>query len=170
MWGASRSTLREFFQLRKPFGESLLRLQMRGGALVQQMVPGGVEVLIGINRDPLFGPLVAFGLGGTLVELLESVVVRLAPLTDRDAEEAIAAARGNKLLEGYRGSSPTDVEAVKEALLRVSAIAEAVPELAEMDLNPVKVLAPGQGITVVDARIRLQAVGLKSLTPKAGRG
>ena len=137
------------------------------GVLVQQMVQEGEEVLIGTNRDPLFGPLVVFGLGGTLVELLESVAVRLAPMTDRDAEEAITAVRGRKLLDGYRGRPPADVAAIKEALLRVSAIAEALPELAEMDLNPIKVLPKGRGIRVVDARIRLQIVGLESLTPKA---
>ena len=148
-------------QVREAFRKVTAAVADTSGALVQQMVREGVEVLIGINRDVLFGPLVAFGLGGTLVEMLESVVVRMAPLTDRDAEEAIASVRGSQLLQGYRGSPPADVAAVKDALLRVSAIAHAVPELAEMDLNPVKVLPAGQGMVVVDARIRLNAGALR---------
>ncbi|MDJ0705666.1 MAG: acetate--CoA ligase family protein [Leptolyngbyaceae cyanobacterium MO_188.B28] len=125
------------------------------GALVQPLVQGGQEVLIGINRDASFGPLVAFGLGGVLVDLLESVALRLAPLTDQDADDLIRTVRGGKLLQGYRGQPPADVPAIKDALLRVSTMAEALPEVVEMDLNPVKVFAPGQGLMVVDARIRI---------------
>ena len=125
------------------------------GVLIQPFIQGGQEVLIGINRDPAFGPLVAFGLGGVLVDLLQSVAVRLSPLKLQDVEDLIETARGSQLLKGYRGSPPVDIAAIKEALLRVSAMAEALPEITEMDLNPIKVFSPGEGLMIVDARIRI---------------
>ena len=125
------------------------------GALVQPLIRDGQEILIGINRDASFGPLLAFGLGGVLVDLLESVTLRLAPLTNQDADDLIQTMRGGKLLQGYRGQPPADIAAIKDALLRVSAMVEALPEVVEMDLNPVKVFAPGEGLTIVDARIRI---------------
>jgi acetate---CoA ligase (ADP-forming) len=128
------------------------------GALIQEFVPGGHEVLIGMTQDPNFGPLVAFGLGGIYVELLKDVAFRIHPLTDVDAVEMIRETKGHKLLEGYRNQPVGDLEALEEALLRVSGMITAVPELAEMDLNPVKVLEPGKGVVVVDARMRLEPV------------
>ncbi len=128
------------------------------GVLVQEMVPGGHEVLIGVTEDPSFGPILVFGLGGVFVELLKDVALRIHPLTDVEAARMVSEIRSARILEGYRGSPPGDVAAVEEALLRVSALVQAVPELVEMDLNPVKVLPPGQGVRVVDARIRLRPV------------
>jgi acyl-CoA synthetase (NDP forming) len=128
------------------------------GVLVQEMIPGGHEVLIGMAQDPNFGPLVVFGLGGIYVELLKDVAFRLHPLTDVDAQEMMTETKGYRLLEGYRNNPEGDVEALQGALQRVSALISVVPELAEMDLNPVKVLPPGEGICVVDARMRLQHV------------
>jgi acyl-CoA synthetase (NDP forming) len=125
------------------------------GALIQPFIPGGQEVLLGINRDASFGPLVAFGIGGVLVDLLESVAVRLAPLTNQDVEDLIGAGLTRRVLEGYRGSPSADIAAVKAALLRVSAMAEVLPEIVEMDLNPIKVFPPGEGLLIVDARIRV---------------
>lgn len=125
------------------------------GVVVQPMVEGGVETMIGITDDPLFGPLVAFGLGGVHVEVLHDVGFRVAPLTDRDAEELLHGIRGYKLLEGYRGHPPADISALRELLLRVSRLAETVPEIAELDLNPVIALSPGKGCRIVDARIRV---------------
>ncbi len=127
--------------------------------LVQEMVSGGHEVLIGMTEDPNFGPLLVYGLGGVFVELLGDVAFRLHPLTDVDAAEMVGSIKGAKMLEGYRNLPQGDVEAVKETLLRVSALVGAVPELVEMDLNPVKVLEPGEGVRVVDARIKVQRVG-----------
>jgi acyl-CoA synthetase (NDP forming) len=111
--------------------------------------------MIGITDDPLFGPLVAFGLGGIHVEVLRDVRFRIAPLTDRDANDLIHGIRGFKLLEGFRGRAPADTDALRELLLRVSRLADEVPEIAELDLNPVMALAPGNGCRIVDARIRV---------------
>ncbi|MCI0543501.1 MAG: GNAT family N-acetyltransferase [Actinobacteria bacterium] len=128
------------------------------GALVQEMIQGGHEVLIGMTQDPTFGPLVGFGLGGVYVELLKDVAFRIHPLTDVDAAEMITETKGHRLLHGYRGQPLGDVAALETALLRVSALITAAPELVEMDLNPVKVLLPGEGVCVVDARIRVELV------------
>lgn len=128
------------------------------GVLVQEMVTGGHEVLIGMTEDPSFGPLLVFGLGGIYVELLGDVSFRVAPITDSEAATMVRDIKASKLLEGYRGLPPGDIAGTQEALLRVSAMVEAIPEFAEMDLNPVKVLAPGEGVVVVDARIRVVPV------------
>lgn len=128
------------------------------GVLVQEMIPGGHEVLIGMAQDPNFGPMVVFGLGGVYVELLKDVSFRLHPITDTDAREMITETRSHKLLEGYRGNPRGDVAALEEALRQVSAMIEVFPELMEMDLNPVKVLPPGEGVCVVDARMRVEHV------------
>jgi acetyltransferase len=128
------------------------------GVLIQEYIPGGHEVLVGMTQDPNFGPLVVFGLGGIYVELLKDVAFRIHPLTDSDAREMIRDTKGFKLLEGYRNQPQGDIEALEEAILRVSALISAVPELVEMDLNPVKVHVPGQGVTVVDARMKVRLV------------
>ncbi len=128
------------------------------GVLVQEYVPGGHEVLIGMTHDPNFGPLVAFGLGGVYVELLKDVAFRIHPLTDVDAAEMIRETKGFRLLEGYRSQPKGDIVALEDALLRVSGMISAIPELVEMDLNPVKVLEPDAGVVVVDARMRVEPV------------
>ena len=109
------------------------------------MVPGGVEVIVGVARDPTFGPLIVYGSGGTLVELLADVAFRLHPLTDADAAAMLDEVRGTALLRGYRGAPEGDEAALRDLLLRVSALVEACPEIREMDLNPVKVLTGGSG-------------------------
>ncbi|WP_439621738.1 bifunctional acetate--CoA ligase family protein/GNAT family N-acetyltransferase [Gemmata sp.] len=128
------------------------------GVTVQPMLRGGVEVMAGVTHDPLFGPLVAFGLGGVHVEVLGDVAFRVAPLTDRDAAEMVRGIRGFRLLEGYRGHPPADVAALEEALLRLSRLAEEVPEIAEIDLNPIFAFPPGEGCRVADARVRVRPV------------
>jgi acetyltransferase len=128
------------------------------GVLVQEYIPGGHEVLIGMAHDPNFGPMIVFGLGGIYVELLKDVAFRLQPITDVDAGEMIRETKSFRLLEGYRNNPKGDVEALERALQRVSALIWAVPELMEMDLNPVKVLSPGEGVVVVDARMRVEPV------------
>ncbi|HUX88013.1 MAG TPA: acetate--CoA ligase family protein, partial [Chloroflexota bacterium] len=125
------------------------------GVLVQPMVPDGVECLVGVVTDPTFGPLLAFGLGGVIAEALGDVQFRLHPLTDVDAEELVESAKVSILLHGYRGSPPSDLGALRDLLLRLSQLVEDVPEIVELDLNPVKVLPDGQGAVVIDARIRL---------------
>lgn len=128
------------------------------GVLLQRQVDGGLEALVGVTTDPTFGPLVVAGLGGVLVELLKDVAFRLPPVTDLEATAMLRELRGGKLLDGYRGSPPADRVALEAIILRVSALAEAVPELRELDLNPVKVLQPGRGAIVVDGRLRLARV------------
>ncbi|HYK41679.1 MAG TPA: acetate--CoA ligase family protein, partial [Thermoanaerobaculia bacterium] len=134
------------------------------GALVQRMVSGGVEVMVGVSQDPTFGPLIAYGSGGTLVELMSDVAFRLHPLTDRDVAAMLEEVRGTALLRGFRGAPPADEAALADLILRVSALVEACPEVREMDLNPVKVLQ--RGVCVVDARIR---VGRRPVPPPSRR-
>jgi acyl-CoA synthetase (NDP forming) len=126
------------------------------GFLVQRMAPAGVEMLVGVVNDPQFGPTIACGAGGTLVELLKDVAVRLSPLTRSDASEMLRELRSFPLMQGYRGSPPADVAALENVLLRVSALAEHHPEIAEMDCNPVIVSA--SGAVIVDARVRVAPV------------
>ena len=127
------------------------------GILVQPMITGGVETMIGVSFDPVFGPLIAFGLGGIHVEILGDVRFRIAPLTDRDADELLHEIKGVRLLQGYRGHPPADIDALRELLLRVSRLAVDVPEIVELDLNPVIAMAPGHGCRIVDARIKVRA-------------
>jgi len=128
------------------------------GFLVQQMVAGGVEMLVGVAHDASFGPVVACGAGGTTVELLRDAAVRITPLTDLDAAEMVRSLATFPLLDGYRGAPRADVAALEEVLLRVSALVEAHPQVAEMDCNPVMVLPEGRGAVVVDARVRVEEV------------
>ena len=111
--------------------------------------------MIGITQDSLFGPLIAFGLGDIHVEILKDVCFRVTPITDRDAAEMVRAIKGFRLLEGYRGHPPADIPAIEDLLLRVARLVEEVPEIAELDLNPVIALPPGRGCQIVDARIRV---------------
>jgi len=127
------------------------------GVMVQSMVPGGVEAIVGVTHDPSFGPLLMFGLGGIYVELLKDVVFRLHPITDRDARAMVRAPRSFPLLEGYRGAPPADIAALEQLLLRISQLVGDHPEIIEMDLNPIKALPPGHGCRVVDARIAVRS-------------
>jgi acyl-CoA synthetase (NDP forming) len=131
---------------------------VRDGILVQEMVKGGHEVLVGMTEDPNFGPMIVYGLGGIYVELLKDVAFRLHPLYDVDALSMIDEIKGAKLLTGYRNLPKGDVDAVADTLLRVSALISAVPEITEMDLNPLLVLEPGRGVRAVDARIRIHPI------------
>lgn len=123
------------------------------GCLIQQMITGGREVIIGMNRDPQFGPLLMFGLGGIYVEVLKDVSFRIAPISHREAEEMIAEIRSYNLLKGVRGQKPADMEAMVDTLLRVSQLVTDFPEVVEMDINPLMVLDSGQGAYAVDMRL-----------------
>jgi acetyl coenzyme A synthetase (ADP forming)-like protein len=125
------------------------------GVLIQPMIAGGIETIVGLTHDPLFGPLIAFGIGGTAVEAVNDVRFRVGPLTDRDADELLRDIRGAALLAGYRGRTPADMDALRDALLRLSGVAEQVPEIEELDINPLIALAPGGGCRVIDARIKV---------------
>jgi acetyl coenzyme A synthetase (ADP forming)-like protein len=123
--------------------------------LVQDMVSEAVEMFVGVTNDPNFGPLLACGIGGALVELLRDVSVRLTPLTDADAHQMVRSLRTFPVLDGYRGEPKHDVKALEEVMLRLSQLVEDIPEVAELDLNPVMVLLEGKGAVVVDARVRV---------------
>jgi acyl-CoA synthetase (NDP forming) len=129
------------------------------GVLVQPMVKGGTEVMIGMTRDSQFGALVAFGLGGTSVEVLADVCLRVAPLTDSDAVDMIHGIRGYRVLAGYRGRPAVDRAALQEALLRLSQLVEAIAEIDEVDLNPILALPDEQGYCIADARIHVNGSG-----------
>lgn len=138
------------------------------GFLVQEMVPGeGAEMFVGVNHDPSFGPLLACGAGGVLVEIMRDVTVRITPVTDLDASEMLRSLRTFPILEGYRGSPRLDIEELESLLLRVSRMVEDIPHLGELDLNPVIVLPQGRGAVVVDARMRI--VPAKPETPRGSR-
>ena len=140
--------------VRRVYAEMLSRLGADlTGVLVQEMVPGGVEVVVGATLDPIFGPLVLYGSGGILVELLNDVAFRINPLTDYDVRDMINEVKGTALVRGYRGTPPADEEALVEIISRVSALVEICPYIQEMDANPVKVLQ--KGAIVIDARVRV---------------
>jgi len=127
------------------------------GVLVSKMAPSGLEVIVGMNRDPQFGPVMLFGLGGIMVEIFQDVSLRLLPLTKDDAVSMIQEIKGYRLLTGYRGQPPVDEQALADCLLAVSRIAKDSPDIVEIDLNPV--FAYPDGILVADARIIVKAKG-----------
>jgi len=123
------------------------------GVLVEPMITGGTEVIIGVQDDQMFGPLVVFGLGGVATEVLADHAARLAPLTETDADTLINSIRSAPLLHGHRGSPAADIPALRDVLMRVSRLADDLPEVTELDLNPV--IARQLGAVAVDARIRV---------------
>jgi acyl-CoA synthetase (NDP forming) len=129
------------------FGASLREVS------VQPMISGGTEVLVGIADDHMFGPLIALGLGGTTANVLADHSARLAPLTTTDADTLISSVRGAPLLRGYPGTPAADLDALRDLLLRVSRLAEDLPQITELDLNPV--IARPDGAHIVDARIKV---------------
>lgn len=126
------------------------------GLLVQPMAAPGIELLMGVVHDPIFGPVIACGAGGTSAEVLADAAVRITPLSDLDAREMLASLRVSALLRGYRGAPAADMAALEDALLRLSALVEAHPSVAELDFNPV-IASPG-GAQILDARVRVEAV------------
>lgn len=125
------------------------------GCLVQEMVRGGKEVIVGMNCDPQFGPLMMFGLGGIYVEALKDVAFRIAPFSRQEAQEMIAEIRAYSLLKGVRGERPSDTEAIVDTLLRLSQLVTDFPEIMEMDINPLIVFEAGRGVVGVDMRLVL---------------
>jgi len=123
------------------------------GVSVQQMAKPGVEVIIGMSKDAQFGPVLMFGLGGILVEILKDVSFRIVPLAKRDAREMIKEIKGYPLLEGYRGQEPVDVANLEDLVMKVSDFVEKNPEVDELDLNPI--FAYSDGAVAVDARVIL---------------
>jgi acetate---CoA ligase (ADP-forming) subunit beta len=125
------------------------------GVAVQGMAKLGTEVIIGMTKDPSFGPVLMFGLGGIFVEVLKDVAFRIVPLDKTDASEMINEIKGKKLLQGYRGQDPADIPFLEDMLLKLSALVDKTGGIAEIDMNPV--FAYKQGAVVVDARIILEA-------------
>ncbi len=126
------------------------------GCLVQQMVPqGGLEVLVGMNRDPQFGPLVTFGLGGIYVETLKDVTFRIAPFSRKEAEQMLKEIRAHALLEGVRGQPAYDKDAIVEVLLIIGQLVQDFPEIAELDINPLMVYPQNRGAIAIDMRLVL---------------
>jgi acetate---CoA ligase (ADP-forming) len=127
------------------------------GCLIQKMVPPGLEILIGMNRDPQFGPLVTFGLGGIYVETLKDVTFRIAPFSRLEAEEMLNEIRAHALLEGVRGEPPVDKEILVDTLLRIGQLVTDFPQIMELDINPYIVYEDGRGGIALDMRLVLQA-------------
>jgi acyl-CoA synthetase (NDP forming) len=149
-------------EVAKAFNAIRARLSKMGrekemdGVIVQRMVAGGVEAIVGVTLDPLFGPLIMFGLGGIYAEMIKDVAVKLHPLTDMDAKELVSSIKMKKLFEGFRGAPPADTASIEDLLLRLSAMIEDNPQIAELDFNPVEVMPRGEGYWVVDARVMLR--------------
>ena len=122
------------------------------GVMVEQMAPKGLEVIVGMRRDPTFGPLMMFGLGGTMVELLKDISFKVAPLTSEDIDEMIENTLAGKLLKGYRGSAKADIKAVKETIARLSQLSLDNPAISEIEINPLIVYPEGQGAISLDSR------------------
>jgi acetyl coenzyme A synthetase (ADP forming)-like protein len=156
--GAVRLDLRSGEEVLAAAGEIEQSVRAAGhrldGFLVQPMVAGGVELIVGVVHDSSFGPVVACGAGGVAAELIKDVAVRITPLTDVDASEMLRSLRTFPLLNGYRGAAPCDCAAVEQVLLRVSAMVENHPEIVELDCNPL--IASPDGALIVDARVRLE--------------
>jgi acyl-CoA synthetase (NDP forming) len=152
----NEQSVREAFETIRVNLSQAGKLEAMDGVLVQPMLLGRVEVMVGMTRDSLFGSLIAFGLGGIHVEILGDVQFRITPLTDRDAAGMVRGIKGYRLLTGYRGYPPADLDALEETLLRVSRLVEEIPEISELDLNPIFALPEGHGCRIVDARIRIE--------------
>ena len=142
------------------------------GLLVQRMVAGGVEMMLGAINDPTFGHVIVCGSGGVMIELLADSACRLHPVTDQDAAEMVGTLKGARLLRGFRGNLPADEAAFREAVLRISTLVEVCPEIQELDVNPLAVLS--EGVTALDVRVRVEtnahrAPGTTPTPPASGR-
>ncbi len=129
------------------------------GILLEEMVDSGTEVIIGAKRDPSFGPVIMFGMGGIHVELYKDVIFRIAPLTEADCDDMIHGIKASKLLKGFRGSLPADLDALKKTLMTVSDLAISIPEISELDINPLILYPEGKGCCVADINIQLKKKG-----------
>ncbi|MCJ2520261.1 MAG: acetate--CoA ligase family protein, partial [Candidatus Thermoplasmatota archaeon] len=160
-YGAVKLDIRNHGELRREYGTIESRLESKGieaeGFMVQEYARGGKETIMGMKLDQKFGPMILFGLGGIYVEVLKDVVFRLTPMTDMDAARMIRRIRSYPILEGVRGEPPSDVDALREYLQRLSQMVEHFHDISEVDINPFLVFEKGMGCKVVDARILLQS-------------
>lgn len=159
--GGVRLNLRNTEQVRQAYSEIVSSVRARvpdaeiEGVSVQQMAAPGTEVIIGMSKDPQFGPVMMFGLGGILVELLRDVSFRIVPLTQVDAAEMVREVKGYPLLQGYRGREGVDISFLESLIVKVSTFVDKTPEIKELDLNPV--IAYKDGAVVADARLILES-------------
>jgi len=151
---SSASEVRDAFELMVYRAQRYVPGATIWGCLVQEMAPSeGLEVLVGMNRDPQFGPLVTFGLGGIYVETLKDVTFRIAPFSRQEAAEMLGEIRAHALLDGVRGQPPVDKDAILDTLLRIGQLVQDFPEIAELDINPLMVYSQGQGALAIDMRL-----------------
>ncbi len=125
------------------------------GVLIVEMVKGGKEMIIGSKLEPGFGPVIMLGMGGIYVEVLKDVTFRLAPVTDREANDMISSIKTKKILEGVRGEKPSDIKKLSECIQRLSQLVTDFKEIKELDMNPVLVMEKGKGCKILDVRIGL---------------
>jgi 4-hydroxybutyryl-CoA synthetase (ADP-forming) len=123
------------------------------GVLLQEMIKSGKEIILGANQDPIFGPLIMFGLGGIYVQVFKDVVFRMAPIGRQEGLRMIESMKSIKLLKGVRGERPSDLKAIVDSLMRLSQLITDFPEIEELDINPMMVLEEGNGALTVDVRI-----------------
>jgi len=126
------------------------------GVLIQEMVPEGLEVIVGATRDPTFGPVLLFGLGGIFVEVLKDVSFRIAPVTKFDAESMLGEIKAAKILEGYRGTPPRDKDALVDIIMKLSRFMEEQELVTDVDLNPIMAFEKGKGAAIADARVLIK--------------
>lgn len=161
--GGVKLSLNNATQVKKAYDEILKKVRKEypdatvHGVSVQKMVRPGTEVIIGTTKDPQFGPVIMFGLGGIFVEVFKDVSFRIVPVSQRDAQEMIQETKGYPLLQGYRGKEPANIPVLVEMILKVSKFVEENPQIKELDLNPI--FAYADGAVAVDARIILEENG-----------
>ncbi|MGD2295847.1 MAG: acetate--CoA ligase family protein, partial [Candidatus Aminicenantes bacterium] len=160
-FGGVRLNLQNKNEVRKAYLDIIKNVRKRKpeaqivGVIVEEMAKEGKEVILGMNRDPQFGPILMFGLGGIYVEALQDVTFRLAPIRELTAQVMIKRTKTHKLLEGFRGEPPYDTDAIADCLKRLSQLVTDFDDIKELDLNPLIVYEKGQGCSIVDARIIL---------------
>jgi acyl-CoA synthetase (NDP forming) len=158
--GGVKLSLNNATQVKKAYDEILKKVRKQypdavvHGVSVQKMIRPGTEVIVGTTKDPQFGPVIMFGLGGIFVEVFKDVSFRIVPINQRDAQEMIQETKGYPLLQGYRGKEPANIPALVEMILNVSKFVEENPQIKELDLNPI--FAYAKGAIAVDARIILE--------------
>ncbi len=161
MWAALSSILKPPKSVSAAYEEMMITIQSKlpqanlEGVLVEEMAPPGSEVIIGMRRDPSFGPLVMFGMGGIYVELFKDVAFRVAPFDRAQAEQMIAETKAGTLLAGYRGQEKADIDAIVDAILKLSQLALDFPQIEEIEINPLSVGPEGQGAVALDGRVIL---------------
>ena len=128
------------------------------GILIQEMVPQDLEVIVGATRDPVFGPVVMFGLGGIFVEVLKDISLRIAPVTRYDAEEMLNEIKASNILRGYRGMPPRDRGALVDIIVKIGRVMLEVSEVTDIDLNPIMAFPEGRGAKIADARVLVRRV------------